>query len=574
MEKKRKIKTIFKYISLGLAALTYGFILYQSTLNPDKSGAWENWAKGLWKDLLNERLELKENVVVVQPESLELSPSNYSFNVIAGYNANEIPVGCEKQLRCLVAPENTTNKSIIFTASPSENVNLIQSGNTVTVETLKTGDVTIQAKSVADNSLIKEYTYSVVNKKAPSSFSCGMENVTITKGNSELISLDAHGSGNINTEILSYRYYDFGKLNYTSSNESVAVVRGQYIKGLNEGSTDITVSNGVVTKVIHVTVENNSNTIVPVDSLSIGGLTDVNIMGIERSEYCSLTPIFENELVTDKNVIWSVDNPAVAVVTPDGKVYGYRKVDSANDVSFKVKATSVDNPSIEIEHQMYLRHVVPSNISLSSTLSKDMNGNYILNTGKTSSLKISYGPENVTKSGYNVLVSKEDVVSINKNSNAIEIVGLKEGSTAITISSAFDDSVKSETIKINIVTRELINEENDEDFSRTVRKYISGHAFLFMLAAIFTSMYLFLAHSDKPHKILFPALLTTPIFGFLFAWLSEYIQTFVPGRSGLWSDVWIDLNGYGAGALLVWILVIAHTIVTKVKNKKKTENDE
>lgn len=51
--------------------------------------------------------------------------------------------------------------------------------------------------------------------------------------------------------------------------------------------------------------------------------------------------------------------------------------------------------------------------------------------------------------------------------------------------------------------------------------------------------------------------------------LTEYIQTFVPGRYGCWDDVWLDFSGYMSSTLLVIILLAIIYTVLHYKNKKK-----
>lgn len=568
--KKNKVLNVFKYISLGIALVTYGFIFYQCSLAPTESKSWESWASNIWKNLLNDTFKLKEDVKIVNPESISLGQNDYLYNSIDGYEDDEIPLGCAKQLSASISPSNTTNGSVSFVASPSENVNLVQKNNTVTVEALKLGEVTINAISNADDTLVSQFKYNVVDKIAPVSFSTSNQNLTIKQGKSSLISVDCLNT-KINSGLMLSRYYDINKLSISSSDESVVSIRKPYLKAVNAGTATVTISNGSISKRIDVIVDNSSLAVVPVTSFDIKGDDIVHIMGVDKNEHTKLSIDWGEHIPTDTNVIWSVTNSPAAIVTQDGEVMGYRKVHPTNDVEFVVRATSVDNPSVYKDFNMKLCHVSPTSISLESSLSIDFNGNYILNTGKSADIKVNYGNDNVTKKGYSISVTDNSIVSAFSSGDSVRIVGLKEGNTTLVVKCLYDENVKSQNFNITVATRDYINEDNKDSFSFAIRKYISGHAFLFMIGSVFTTIYLLLTHLSKPKKILVPAVACTILIGFGAACLSEYIQTFVPGRVGVWSDVGIDLIGYSIGIFIDFCIVGIYLLVKKCKKDKNIE---
>ena len=208
---------------------------------------------------------------------------------------------------------------------------------------------------------------------------------------------------------------------------------------------------------------------------------------------------------------------------------------------------------------------------MESSLSLDFNGNYILNTGKIADIKVNYGDDNVTKRGYNISVTDNSIISAFSSGDNVKIIGLKEGNTTLVVKYLYDESIKSQNFNITVATRDYINEDNKDSFSFAIRKYISGHAFLFMIGSFFTTMYLLLAHLNKPKKILLPAVACTILIGFGAACLSEYIQTFVPGRVGVWSDVGIDLIGYSIGIFIDFCIVGIYLLVKKRKKEKCIE---
>ena len=53
------------------------------------------------------------------------------------------------------------------------------------------------------------------------------------------------------------------------------------------------------------------------------------------------------------------------------------------------------------------------------------------------------------------------------------------------------------------------------------------------------------------------------------AGISEFIQLFTPGRSGLWADVGIDTLGYLFGGLFVFLFLIIYNKIKAKKEEKK-----
>jgi len=570
MEKERKRRRILKYSFLSLSLISYGFIIYQSAIVGETSSRWSGWASDIWIDLLNVKLNLKENIDEVKPETISLSNNSYIYNSVSGYEDNEIPLGCVKQLKAEVLPIKTTDRSVTFEAIPSNMVNLVASGNVLTIEALKKGNVTISAKSNADNSLIQSFNYSIVDLVKPASFDVKKESITLKNGQSSLIDVQMNETVLGDNQVKLSRYYDISKLTYSSSNPSVAEVVGQYVKAKSEGSATITVTNGTVTKNIDVIVENNSSPILNVTGkFDVNGSSDVHILDVDYDLFTQLSVDWGSNDPTDKNVIWSVDKPLAAIVNQKGEVRGYRNIDPKNDVDFKVTATSVDNPSIKQDFNMKLRHVLPTSIDVSTSLKQNDEGFYMIPLEKTSSMNIVFNPKNTTLKDYDVICSDSSYVQITKSGNSINFIGLKKGTTTIQIVSKNDESVKSEIIKLDIDKREIINDDNHERFVYIVRKYLGGHAFLFAMFGIFTTLYIYFAHIEKKSKILLVAVLCSLLVGFLLSGVSEIVQLYTPGRIGSFSDVGIDMMGYGLGFVFISIVL---SIIWKVKQRKTSYN--
>ena len=567
MEKKEKVKQVFKYIFLGLGLTTYGFIFYHSAIVPKASDKWNSWAKDLWTGLINDALGIKEDTSLVKPEEVTLNHSRFisedstESSEIPGYKENEIPLGGEKWLEAVISPRTTTNKSMSFVAS-NDKVKLVQTGAHIDIEAMELCEVTIKAICNADNSVNAEYTYSIVEPKAPEDINFFVDYLDV--GKSQYLFSEVKDA--------SMHYYDFSKLTITSSNESVAVIRGEYVKAIAPGKTTITVSNGERSETQELEVKANASSLSNVTGLNVKGEDTVLVRQINYNESVQLEAEFQTDTgnqPTDSGVIWSVDNPLAAYVSQDGRVWGNKYL-SDDDVSFTVRATSVDNPLIYKDYNMTLSHITPTNIVLNPSMAFDQ-GYYIADNSKSKFIGVQFDVPYITKFNYEVVVSDPSVIKAEVVGSGIIVVGLKEGNSKLYIVSKDNPNLKSDEINIQVRTRGYINDDNSEDFSKLVRKYLGGHAFLFMVASIFLTLYVFIAHIDKKRLFRLLAVCSALLIGFLMGMISEGIEGLVPGRVPAWSDVFIDLSGTAVGFVLVFIYIGIRELVLYKRSKKVSE---
>ena len=120
---------------------------------------------------------------------------------------------------------------------------------------------------------------------------------------------------------------------------------------------------------------------------------------------------------------------------------------------------------------------------------------------------------------------------------------------------------------INAIKPNTINETNIGNFSTIIRKLI-GHFFLFLVSGILTTLSFKFFYYDLKKKIVF-FIIFSCISGLFLAFLTEFIQLFVPGRSGEMRDVLIDFSGYLLGAVIIYLIVFL-----KRKNSSSLENEK
>lgn len=111
---------------------------------------------------------------------------------------------------------------------------------------------------------------------------------------------------------------------------------------------------------------------------------------------------------------------------------------------------------------------------------------------------------------------------------------------------------------INSIKENTINETNISSFSSFIRKFV-GHFSLFLVSGILTTLSIKFIYFDKELKF-YGFMIISCISGLFLAILTEFIQIFVPGRSGQISDVAIDFLGYIIATLVICIIVYIRRI--------------
>lgn len=190
-----------------------------------------------------------------------------------------------------------------------------------------------------------------------------------------------------------------------------------------------------------------------------------------------------------------------------------------------------------------------------------------IRNGISAKLKINFSDDSTFKTAI-FISSDEEVLKVGQDG---VISPLSVGKATIHV--VIDDGKQvGKTIKYSFDITVVVDAkpviEDLNDFLKKIRKSI-GHFGAFLVFGIISSMFFMVLLDKKKWAVSIPL---TFIQGYALGALTEYIQTFVKGRSGLFSDVIIDFTGFaiGAGAAAVIILVVYLTryLIQKRKNKK------
>ena len=118
---------------------------------------------------------------------------------------------------------------------------------------------------------------------------------------------------------------------------------------------------------------------------------------------------------------------------------------------------------------------------------------------------------------------------------------------------------------INTVKPETITEQNFDRFAFDLRK-ILGHFLLFAFSGFFSSWTTYLFSKDTKTGYFLTQAVMDLTFGFVMALLSEFVQIFIKGRTGAWTDVGIDFAGFSLGFLVIFLVFLLKK--SKIFNKE------
>mgnify|MGYP003312611000 CR=1 FL=1 len=123
---------------------------------------------------------------------------------------------------------------------------------------------------------------------------------------------------------------------------------------------------------------------------------------------------------------------------------------------------------------------------------------------------------------------------------------------------------------VNSLSPGLVTSSNFNNFVGLIRK-LFGHFGLFAISGLITTWSLYLFLKGQKHGYFLDIIGISFLDGLVVAWVSEFVQLFVPGRSGSAADVLIDMIGYFIGVLLVILILFLakKPIFSKIEQEEK-----
>ena len=527
--------------------LINAFIIVTASLSNETSRAFSNFFANIVKVIFNSSGTDTTEIVNVTGVDLKYD-STYSYNDIAGYNNNEVVMGKSKRLVTEVSPSDATNIAVKYEVSDSSIASIRQEGSYVYVTGLAEGSATITVTSASNENAKSTYTVNIVNKKAPVNYE--VSDINVYQGSLFYLPVNI-------TDKYS-EYYDLDLLDIVNSNPSIVDESSEYDDLYYASSIGEDTFN-INDKSFKVTVNSNSGVVYP----TLSSIEGNNALVSGSSHQYNV--LFSNE-PTSNEVLWSISNEEYASISKGG----YLTVKEVNkEVEIVVTAKSMLNPSIAISKTITLLPRTITDFTLSSSSYGDITNKRIeAETGQQINIYINNSL--IKNKGITVSSSDTNIVKAYEQGNSLLVECLIEGDARIIVTSNENPEV-SNYVDIHVVTRGVINRDNFAQFAIYVRKSL-GHFLLFLLDGVF--MLLLLSNLNNiveyKHKKCWHYLLAVFAFAVFMAFLSEFIQFFIPYRDFSFVDIGVDLLGYVIGAgivLLVQFLIKKH----REKSSKQIE---
>lgn len=219
---------------------------------------------------------------VIEVSSVTLNQTSYSLWEGETFN-----------LTATVKPDDATDKTVTWKSS-NENVLTVYGGK---VTAVKAGTATVTA-TAGDKSATCEVE--VKAKVAVTSVTLDRNKLTIDVGSSETLT----------ATVLPDNAYD-KTVYWASSDSDIASVKNGTVKGISEGQATITATAGDKTASCVVTVK-----FVELQDISLSHTE----LTLDPGQYENLVVTFYPENATDKTVVWTTSDEAVAKVSSNGRV--------------------------------------------------------------------------------------------------------------------------------------------------------------------------------------------------------------------------------------------------------------
>ena len=588
------------YISMGIYLLLSSLILVESALPGDKSGARSHFMSDIIAWIVNIFSPTTARKTINPSEITSITDTSYLGK--DEYGNSNIAIGTTTLLSLQVEYPNKSSNDVYNYSFNYEGVKGDVNDYTVNLSSSTSNNILNIYLRVTANEISNElyqidiniadkltynFKFNIVDLPAPSEYECRVDKTTIKIG--ESLKVQTKLIGNDKSDTYLRRYFDESRLLKVSSNPLVADF-DEYgvLHGISQGTVeivygnkhfDITVSDEVASK-----PNDNELVLSTLDSSSYPSLLDYDYVFDNEDDPNDYSVLiygdFLNNTLEDKSLSYIVDDPLKVKLAPhhydsDGypiykdeynkecvRVCGYRK---KGDVTLTV--ISNGDSSLTKSITLNVGEALPTSMTV------NVNESESIYVNETKIITASFNPKNVSDRRLHIEVSNPSIVDIKNNDNSsVVLTGKSVGKVKVTVKSVANNSL---TYEFNLEFKEIekINPSNKDSFHTLIRKGL-GHFLLFALTSIFGFIFFYTYLDDKKKRWLtvLVSIGLSLLVGSLLAFLSELIQYYTPGRSGIVTDGLIDAIGYAVGtAVVVGTFLIVWLIKYLVKRNKKPE---
>lgn len=521
----------FKITLLVLYILIVVVLLYEAIIPGDVSSAQHSFIKKVINNI--SKIFIKKKII----NPTEIKVNN---DLKETYYTNETLT-----LDIDVLPSNSSYKTLSFSSSDTHILDVSSSG-IITFKNEGVASVIIKQK---EGELEKTIDFKVLEYVEPIIEPIEPESVLLK-------TVDNITSVPVGDVIKFYVEFDKDNINdfnylFTSSNEDVCKVAGEYIYGLSSGtstitythittgltsSVDVVITDGIIVEPTYYRLDGNQEIILGDNTKHIYNVKvndeASNMYKIYKYVACN------SDYVSDKAFMEIDPNTGELTVKKHGIGYVF-----AYSMDLKIK----------LSIRVVVKNIMPE-FSLDDK-------RVILGD----SYKVSINPTNIEALTYD----KYEFKSSNENVAEIDGLGniLTKNTGDATISVILDDGIdRVEKTFVLTVEKKVIEDDIGSSFGKIIRKGIA-HFLGFIIFGIVSFMMFYLwikPNYEGSSKLI---ILVIAINGLVFAILTEVIQVLSPGRDGTIKDVLLDYFGYTISFILCLSFLLITYLITKKKKK-------
>ena len=266
------------------------------------------------------------------------------------------------------------------------------------------------------------------------------------------------------------------------------------------------------------------------------------------NENCWIIPIIDQDATVSK-IRYQSSNSLVAFV------------DSGGNLSFKtigdayitiIEEYSGLRTELKVSVRNYIEFKDDTYTIKSQGITKDNEVFQIIN-GHSANISFNFSP-NTTYRNISYSISDDKIAEVGGDG----VITPKKAGEA-TIHCTIDDGFYHHEfdIKIKVLRQNFIEKNNDFFFK--IRKSI-GHFGAFLVLGFFSTFAWFFIFKKKRIYLSIPISLA---LGFIVAGLTEFIQFFVPGRTGIFDDVLLDYYGFLSSSIVISFIFMTIFVLKK-----------
>jgi uncharacterized protein YjdB len=315
-------------------------------------------------------------------------------------------------LTATITPDNATNKNVTWSSSNSSVVTVADGK----VTAVKSGTATIIVKT-EDGGMTASCSVNVADKKYPvTGVALDKSSIELTEGDVAALTATITPSNATNKNLI-----------WSTDNSAVATVKDGKVTAVAKGTAKITVTteDGGKTAICSVTVKEK---VYPVVGVSL----DKTSIELTEGDATTLLVIINPENATNRNVIWSSSNPAVAAVK-DGQVTAISKGTATITVTTEDGGKTA-TCSVTVKEKLY----PVDGVTLDKTSIE-------LTEGDVVELKATVTPSNASNPNVVWTSDNPSVVTVRDG----RVTALSKGNATITVTTEDGGKTATCSVKVN-----------------------------------------------------------------------------------------------------------------------------